>query len=184
MTIAYESEDNGDLNGDDIVDIFDMVTVAISFGSTLGVPNYELLADLDIDFDIDIFDVVLVAARFGNIYYWATVTVEGTIALDFEIDEETPSYLVTVPPTNFTASILSDTIQGGIAPGVYDASFEGEVDVSEEWIWFVGEEITIGEYEFWAIFKIENTHPDLPLGKYDTEGELTVTITAGENPTG
>ena len=184
LTINYESEDNGDLNSDDIVDIFDMVTVAIAFGSTIGAPNYDLLADLDFDFDIDIFDVVLVATKFGNIYYYATVTVEGTIALDVEIEEDTPNYLVTVPPTNFTASILSDTIPGGIAPGVYDASFEGEADVSDVEIWFIGEEITIGEYEFWAIFKIGNTYSDLPLGKYDAEGELSVTITAGENPTG
>jgi len=56
----------GDLNNDGIVDIFDVVTVSIAFGSQPGDTNWDAIADLNNDGIVDIFDVVTVTANFGN----------------------------------------------------------------------------------------------------------------------
>jgi len=58
----------GDLNTDGKVDIYDVITVTIAFGSKLGDPNWNLIADANNDDTVDIFDVVLVATNFGKIY--------------------------------------------------------------------------------------------------------------------
>ena len=52
----------GDINGDGVVDIFDLLFVAKAFGKTE--PND---ADVNDDGVINIFDLVLVASNFGNI---------------------------------------------------------------------------------------------------------------------
>lgn len=58
----------GDLNGDGVVDIFDIVIVALAFGSTFsGDPNWNPVADINGDGIIDIFDIVIVALHFGEI---------------------------------------------------------------------------------------------------------------------
>ena len=56
----------GDLNGDGIVDIFDVVLIAIAFGSQPGDVNWDAIADLNNDGIVDIFDVVLLAQNFGK----------------------------------------------------------------------------------------------------------------------
>jgi len=56
----------GDLNGDGIVDIFDVVTVSIAFGSATQDPNWNQAADLNNDCVVDIFDIVLLANNFGK----------------------------------------------------------------------------------------------------------------------
>ena len=55
-----------DVNDDEIVDIFDVVTVAEAFGSKPGDPNWNPITDLVQDELIDIFDVVTVAGNFGK----------------------------------------------------------------------------------------------------------------------
>jgi hypothetical protein len=55
----------GDLNGDWIVDIFDIAPIAIAFGTSRGQPGYNQNADLNHDGVIDIFDIVQVALVFG-----------------------------------------------------------------------------------------------------------------------
>ncbi len=54
-----------DLNADGVVDIFDIVPIAIAFGSTIGDANYSPAADLNHDGKVDIFDIVIVAINFG-----------------------------------------------------------------------------------------------------------------------
>jgi ABC-type transport system substrate-binding protein len=54
----------GDLNGNGIVDIFDIVPIAVIFGSRIGYANYKSSGDLNHDGRIDIFDIVLVAIDF------------------------------------------------------------------------------------------------------------------------
>jgi hypothetical protein len=49
-----------------IVDIVDIVYVAIHFGSQKGDPNYEPNADINCDGLIDIVDIVIVAIHFGE----------------------------------------------------------------------------------------------------------------------
>ena len=56
----------GDVNIDGVVDIFDVVTVSIAFGSTPLDPNWNVAADLNNDDVVDIFDVVTVASNFGS----------------------------------------------------------------------------------------------------------------------
>jgi len=56
----------GDINADRIVDIFDIATVALAFGSTPSEPNWNPVADINNDGTVDIFDLVVVALHFGE----------------------------------------------------------------------------------------------------------------------
>ena len=56
----------GDLNGDRVVDIFDIAMLALAFGSVQGDPNWNATADINGDGLVDIFDVVIVATHFGD----------------------------------------------------------------------------------------------------------------------
>jgi len=56
----------GDLNGDKIVDIFDLAMVAVAFNSMPESPNWNQDADVNDDLSIDIFDLVVVALHFGE----------------------------------------------------------------------------------------------------------------------
>jgi hypothetical protein len=59
----------GDVNGDGLVDIVDIVIVALAFGSEPGDPNWNPFADRTLDGIIDIVDIVTVAIYFGNEYH-------------------------------------------------------------------------------------------------------------------
>lgn len=63
VTVAY----SGDVTGDGIVDIFDIVTVATVFGNAYPAPGWNPNADINNDGIIDIFDIVAVAVHFGEI---------------------------------------------------------------------------------------------------------------------
>jgi len=56
----------GDVNGDKVVDIFDLVLVANAYGSSEGDPSYIPKADINDDGTIDIFDLVLVSSHYGE----------------------------------------------------------------------------------------------------------------------
>lgn len=56
----------GDLNGDGIVDIFDVVMIAALFGLGSGDQMWNPNVDINDDLFIDIFDVVIVAVHFGE----------------------------------------------------------------------------------------------------------------------
>ncbi len=68
--IAILETIRGDLNGDRIVDIFDIVIVAVAFGSTPSDANWNRLADVTRDSSntIDIFDIAVVALQFNHTY--------------------------------------------------------------------------------------------------------------------
>ena len=55
-----------DFNNDGIIDIFDIVRMALAYGSMPGMPNWDPYVDLNQDGLIDIFDLVVVALRFGE----------------------------------------------------------------------------------------------------------------------
>jgi len=62
----------GDINGpegvpDGLVDIDDVIFIAIRFGSVPGWPNWDPIADLTDDDLVDIDDVMIPALRFGEI---------------------------------------------------------------------------------------------------------------------
>lgn len=56
----------GDVNGDGIIDITDVVIVALAFGTEVGDPDWNALADLNNDWVIDIVDIVIIAINFGK----------------------------------------------------------------------------------------------------------------------
>jgi len=56
----------GDLNGDRIVDIFDVVIVCVAYGSKPGDPNWDPVADIIKNDLIDIFDAVAVCVNYGK----------------------------------------------------------------------------------------------------------------------
>ncbi len=56
----------GDVDGDHDVDIFDIVTMAGSYGSSKGQPKYNPVADIDGDGDVDIFDIVAAAGNYSK----------------------------------------------------------------------------------------------------------------------
>jgi len=59
----------GDSNADGVVDIFDVVIVAIAFGSELGHTNWNPVADVDCNAVVNIFDVVTMAINFAIRYF-------------------------------------------------------------------------------------------------------------------
>jgi len=56
----------GDVNGDGVVDIYDLAIVGLAFSSKPGDPNWNPMADLNQDGQIDIFDLVILALNFGR----------------------------------------------------------------------------------------------------------------------
>lgn len=56
----------GDINGDSIVDVWDITMVAMSYGYFKGEPNYNPVADINEDGIIDMLDLSLVAIHLGE----------------------------------------------------------------------------------------------------------------------
>ena len=56
----------GDVNGDCIVDLYDLTAVALAFSSSTGDPNWNPEADLKEDGTIDIFDIVTIVVNYGR----------------------------------------------------------------------------------------------------------------------
>ncbi len=57
-----------DLNNDGMIDIFDLVQIALTYGSVPGMPIWNPYVDLNQDSIIDIFDLVAIAVIFGEAY--------------------------------------------------------------------------------------------------------------------
>lgn len=55
-----------DINGDGIVNVLEILIVALAFGSYLGHPNWNPIADLNQDGIINILDIVIIAVHFGE----------------------------------------------------------------------------------------------------------------------
>ena len=62
---ALLSPSDGDINGDNVVDIFDVVKWAAAFGSTPTSANWDPAADINGDNIVDVFDGVVIGANFG-----------------------------------------------------------------------------------------------------------------------
>ena len=56
----------GDIVPDDVIDIFDIASVAIAFGSVPSSPNWNPNADINSDNTVDIFDIVIIALHYGQ----------------------------------------------------------------------------------------------------------------------
>ncbi len=56
----------GDINGDGVVDVYDLIIVASAYGSTPSDSNWNPNADINGDETVDIFDLILVASHYGE----------------------------------------------------------------------------------------------------------------------
>lgn len=57
----------GDINGDDRVDLQDVVQWALAFGSTPTSANWDSAADINGDEFVDIFDGAVIGINFGRV---------------------------------------------------------------------------------------------------------------------
>jgi hypothetical protein len=57
----------GDVDGDNDVDIFDLVKIASKYGCDSEDPRFDPDCDVDCDCDIDIYDIVLAAGNYGTV---------------------------------------------------------------------------------------------------------------------
>lgn len=56
----------GDLNGDGVVDVFDLSKVGMAYGTFEGMPGYDVEADINQDGLVDARDLAIVSANYGN----------------------------------------------------------------------------------------------------------------------
>ena len=68
LIYPYDYVPSPDVNDNGIIDIVDIVTCALAFGSKPGNPNWNPIADVNQDGIIDIVDIVMIALHFGEIY--------------------------------------------------------------------------------------------------------------------
>jgi hypothetical protein len=120
-------KEDGDVRKDNIIDIYDVVRFAKSFGKRQGEPGYDPDADLNKDGVVDIYDALKIAAAFGQ-------TSGGKpIALYVSSDgvNWTPITQVTTSPSgtigsfNYTDTIPKDTPTPSVR--YYMAYFQGGV---------------------------------------------------------
>ncbi|NWF87441.1 hypothetical protein HXY32_06510, partial [Candidatus Bathyarchaeota archaeon] len=116
----------GDVKGDGLVNVLDMILVSNALGSRPGDPNWNLNADLNSDGVVNTLDLIIVSTHLGdNKYIGATVeffkiSLDKMAATDnlgsvteMWVPEEAGSYLVQVkmPSYYVTVSYYSDTLQ-------------------------------------------------------------------------
>ena len=58
----------GDVDMDGRIDITDLVSVAVSFGTSFGEPNYNPYADVAMHGQVNIQDLAIVASNYGQTY--------------------------------------------------------------------------------------------------------------------
>lgn len=58
----------GDVNGDRVIDIYDVTSVCVTYGRIENDPDWFIMTDLVRDGIIDIYDVVAVCALYGLEY--------------------------------------------------------------------------------------------------------------------
>ena len=116
----------GDINLDGTVDIFDVVTLAVAFGSEFGGDNWNLAADTNHDDIVDIFDVVLVSSNFDK--------------ADSEINQEAPSNVTKFNAVVNEMSSLDVFVCVNISDGL--TKKEAELIVGTTFILVMGEYVT------------------------------------------
>jgi len=57
-----------DIDGNGIVDIYDVVFIVHDYGSEIGDPEYNVLADFNQDGKINIYDIVILGGVYGTAY--------------------------------------------------------------------------------------------------------------------
>jgi cell wall-associated NlpC family hydrolase len=64
--IAIDPVTLGNVNGDDVVDMIDVVTVIRAFGSYPTQPKWDPNCDINIDFKVDMRDIIITISQFGK----------------------------------------------------------------------------------------------------------------------
>jgi len=66
--VSSGSEDYSiaDINRDGVVDVYDIVTFSIAFGSKIGDTDWNQKADINLDQQIDLYDALILASHFGE----------------------------------------------------------------------------------------------------------------------
>jgi len=64
--VTILSQLRNDLNGDGMVNLQDIVIVGVAFGSKVGDPRWNVIADVDKDGSISIIDIALIAKDYGK----------------------------------------------------------------------------------------------------------------------
>jgi len=63
--IYFKTSLAGDVNEDEVVDIFDLTLVAKAYGSVVGDPEYNLDLDITKDGRVDMRDVIIISKQYG-----------------------------------------------------------------------------------------------------------------------
>ena len=64
--IYYKTSLVGDVNGDGVVDIFDLNKAGKAYGSVVGEPEYDSDVDLNKDGRVDMRDIALIGKNYGS----------------------------------------------------------------------------------------------------------------------
>lgn len=98
----------GDVNGDLRVNIFDVVLVAVVYGTELGDPDYNATRDLNSDGFIDLFDMATVTINFANNYTIPDDALQpnDNVIVHYVVDGSVAQYLMLPhgPTAVFTAT--------------------------------------------------------------------------------
>ncbi len=66
VTFDWQVRIMGDINGNGVVDVIDLLQLQAAFGSVRGGPNYDPLCDFDGDGSVGTLDLLYVLAKFGR----------------------------------------------------------------------------------------------------------------------
>ncbi len=59
---------SGDVNGDDCVDVIDLLWLVDAFGAVTGDPNYDAFSDFNSDGSVDVIDLLIMVDNFGTCF--------------------------------------------------------------------------------------------------------------------
>ena len=104
-TFRREFQMLGDINFDHVINILDIVSMTLCYGSKSGDSNWKPNLDINPDGQIDISDIVLATAKYGTVYESRTSTLSNP--LDIINNHKLQSATTTTKKTNLTEYTLS-----------------------------------------------------------------------------
>jgi len=113
ITIS-NSRGPGDVNHDNIVNVFDGIILANAFGSVPGSSNWNSEADLNNDNSVDIFDAIILSSNFGNSYNDSECGASGQSSSSGATTQDVASILVDPSQTTvFKDEVFNVTVNIG-----------------------------------------------------------------------